>query len=192
MLGLLNMLLGQINIEGFEQAAEQNVLFAVLVSIVIVLFIGIILLYKRLDDTNKTMNSALEKWKNDAVLKEKEKSEQFQRLTKDYNDKYERIIRENQELVERIRRENQDFQKDIVTQFKEITKEQLENFKELRKESLAKEDARNKKWEESEKEILNVLKGVTSVLDLSEAVKERDTKDILERLSSIDSKLGSN
>ena len=117
-------LLGQINLEGFEAAAEQNTTFAILVSIVIILFGIIIFLFKKYEDKNNEL--------------------------KNFQEAY------------------------------------VKKIDEIRKENMKKEDERNVHWRESEKETLTVLKGVNSVLEMSEKMKENDTEKIIDKITSLE------
>jgi Na+/phosphate symporter len=117
-------ILTQINLEGFEAAAEQNTTFAILVSIVIILFGIIIFLFKKYED----------------------KSNELKKFQEAY----------------------------------------VQKIDEIRKENMKKEDERNVHWRESEKETLTVLKGVNSVLEMSEKMKENDTEKIIDKIGSLE------
>ncbi len=117
-------ILAQINLEGFETAAEQNTTFAILVSIVLILFGINIFFFKKFEDKSTELKK-----------------------------------------------------------FQEIYAEKID---EIRKENMIKEDERNKQWRESEKETLTVLKGVNSVLEMSEKMKENDTQKIIQNIVSLE------
>lgn len=125
-------LIAQINLEGFQEAAQLNTLFGVLVSLIVILFGAVLYLFKKYEDKNKDLK---------------------------------------------------DLHESTAINISKIREESLEKLDEVRKEYMLKEDERNKQWRESEKEALIVLKGVNSVLELSEKMKERDMEKIL---SSID------
>lgn len=129
MITMVLSILAQINIEGFEEAAQQNTLFAILVSLVLVLFSIAIYLFKRNEDKDKEMKS----------------------IQEDYANKID----------------------------------------EIRKENMAKETERSRQWRESEKETLIVLKGVNSVLEMSEKMKENDTQKIINKIESLERSLDS-
>lgn len=120
-------ILGQINLEGFEEAAQQNTLFAILVSLVLILFSIAIYLFKKYED----------------------KSQELKSVQEDYANKID----------------------------------------EIRKENMTKEDERSRQWRESEKETLVVLKGVNSVLEMSEKMKENDTQKIIDKISSLENNI---
>ena len=61
---------------------------------------------------------------------------------------------------------------------KEIKDIQAEHTKEIKEQQIE----RNKQWLESEKETLNVLNGVSSILEMSEKVGQNDTNKILEKI----------
>jgi len=113
-------ILGQINLEGFEAAAEQNTIFAILVSLVLILF-GIILF--------------------------------------------------------------------LFNELRKIQETYLKKIDEIRKDGIVKEDERNLHWRESEKETLTVLKGVNSVLEMSEKMKENDTEKIINKIDSLETSI---
>lgn len=120
-------ILGQINLEGFEEAAQQNTLFAVLVSMVLVLFGISTYLFKKIEDKNQEIKLLQEKFST--------------------------------------------------------------KIEDIRKEEMAKEDIRSNQWRESEKETLIVLRGVNSVLEMSEKMKENDTEKIIEKISTLNSSI---
>lgn len=120
-------ILAQINLEGFEAAAEQNTIFAILVSLVLILFGIIVYLFKENKDLNKELKKLL----------------------------------------------------DV----------QIEKIDTIRKENMTKEDERNLHWRESEKETLTVLKGVNSVLEMSEKMKENDTEKIIDKIETLDTSI---
>lgn len=120
-------ILAQINLEGFEAAAQQNTTFAILVSLVLILFGINIFLFKKYEDKN--------------------------------------------------------------TELKKVQETNLTKIDEIRKEYSKKEDDRTASWRESEKETLTVLKGVNSVLEMSEKMKENDTKNIIDKISSLESSI---
>lgn len=137
---LFNVLpiLAQIRLFGLDEAAEKGTLFAVLVTIVVVLSTVIILLWKE----------------------NKSKSNKINELHEKYND-----------------------------EIKEIGEKYINKHDEIIKEMKAKEDERNKQWIESEKETLQVLNGVTNILEMSEKMGESDSNNIMDKLKSIESKL---
>ena len=76
-------------------------------------------------------------------------------------------------------------QKDI----KGAQKENLDKLDGIRKEMTIKEDTRNNQWLQSEKETLQVLNGVSSILEMSEKMGQNDTQKILERVKNVEEKL---
>ena len=103
----------QLEIDGFKEAAQQNTLFAVLVSIILILFSTVLFIFKKLDNLQTKYTTKMD---------------------------------------------------------------------DIRIEMMTKEDERNKQWRESEKETLIVLKGVNSVLEMSEKMKENDTQKIIDKI----------
>ena len=72
---------------------------------------------------------------------------------------------------------------------KEINKTHTDKLEEIRKEHLKREEERNKQWSDSEKETLQVLNGVTSILEMGEKMGHKDTKDILEKIRLLEEKI---
>lgn len=128
-------LLAQINLEGFEQAAELNTLFGVLVSMVVILVGAVIFLFKKYEDKNAEFKQA---------------------------------------------------KLDHIEDIKTIRKENSEKIDEIRKENTQKEEERHKHWRESEKETLIVLKGVNSVLEMSEKMKQGNTEKIIDKIKHLE------
>ena len=117
-------ILAQINLEGFEAAAQQNTTFAILVSLVVILFGINIFLFKKYEEKNGEL--------------------------------------------------------------KEVQEKNTAKINEIREEYTKREDERTATWRESEKETLTVLKGVNSVLEMSEKMKENDTKNIIDKISLLE------
>lgn len=88
-----------------------------------------------------------------------------------------------------IRKELKDLNKEHANKLDENKKDYIEKFEKLQNEYLRREEERNKQWSESEKETLQVLNGVTSILDMSEKMGQKDTHDILEKLKTLEEKI---
>lgn len=67
--------------------------------------------------------------------------------------------------------------------------EHSEKQEDVRKEMLRLEEERNRQWIESEKETLNVLNGVSNVLEMSEKMSNKDTEIILETVKNAEDKI---
>ena len=74
-------------------------------------------------------------------------------------------------------------------ELKDINKTHSDKLEEIRKDSLKREEERNKQWSESEKETLQVLNGVTSILEMGEKMGQKDTKDILEKIKLLEERI---
>lgn len=70
-----------------------------------------------------------------------------------------------------------------------IRKEQSETLNKIRTEMLKREDDRNRQWIESEKETLNVLNGISNLLDLYYTLDGVNTDKILKKLEEIQDKM---
>lgn len=71
----------------------------------------------------------------------------------------------------------------------DIRKEHSGKQEEIRKDMLKLEEDRNRQWIESEKETLNVLNGVSNVLEMSEKMSNKDTEIILVTIKNVESKI---
>lgn len=87
------------------------------------------------------------------------------------------------------RRELKEINQTYANKQEEVRKEYVEKFEKLQNEYLKREDERNRQWSESEKQTLQVLNGVTSILELGEKMGQKDTKEILEKLKILEEKL---
>lgn len=80
----------------------------------------------------------------------------------------------------------------VIFLFLKYSKSQ-ENIVEIQKEHAQeitkKENERNKQWLESEKETLNVLNGVSGILEMSEKIGQNDTNKILERIKNAEERI---
>lgn len=72
-----------------------------------------------------------------------------------------------------------------------IRKEQTEKLEKIRLEMLKREEERSRQWQESEKETLHVLNGVSSLLDLSEKIGRVESERILKKIEESQSNLDS-
>ena len=77
----------------------------------------------------------------------------------------------------------------LIDDTKNIHEDYANKIDDIRKENMIKETERSKQWRESEKETLIVLKGVNSVLELSEKMKENDTQKIIDKINSLEKSL---
>lgn len=95
----LYTILAQVNLEGFHQAAEESTLFAVLVSLVVILFAGFIILFKRYEDKNKELKNAQTDYSNKIDMIRKEHADKIDEIRKEIMVKEEeknRIWRESE------------------------------------------------------------------------------------------------
>ena len=136
----INTILGQLTVDGFNEASQISTLFGVLVSVIFVLASTIVFLYK-------------------------------QNLNKER--RIEKLVSDHANKIDIIRKENTD------------------KLDEVRLQIIEKEDKRNRESKEAEKEMINVLNGVNSVIELSEKYKMSDTQQILDKLKEIIMKIDS-
>lgn len=80
------------------------------------------------------------------------------------------------------RKELKELNKEHAEKLDENKKDYVSKFESLQSEYLKREEERNRQWSESEKETLQVLNGVTSILAMSEKMGQKDTKEILDKL----------
>jgi len=71
----------------------------------------------------------------------------------------------------------------------DIRKEYVEKFEKLQNEYLKREEERNKQWSESEKQTLQVLNGVTTILEMGEKMDQNDTRIVLDHLKECESRI---
>lgn len=136
----INFILAQVKLEGFEEVSQLGPLFALLVSMNIILAAAIFILFK---------------------------------ISQNKENKIDEINKLNAEKIDTIRLNH-------INILEKITNEMIE-----------KENIRYKEARESEKETLNVLKGVNTVLEMSEKMKINDTKHIFEKLNDIKNEIKS-
>ena len=96
----------------------------------------------------------------------------------------------------RIEKLNKDQKDEIINHEKEYQEEynKIRNLYEtkiddLSKENLKKYEEMNRQWVESEKETLNVLNGVSSILEMSEKMSKVDTDRILEKINNTEQRI---
>jgi hypothetical protein len=77
-------------------------------------------------------------------------------------------------------------QQQHVAKIDNIRKEHSDVLEKLRVEMLKREEDRTRQWIESEKETLNVLSGVSMLLDLSEKIGRIESEKILSKLDEIE------
>lgn len=70
-----------------------------------------------------------------------------------------------------------------------IRKENSDILEKLRQEMVKREEEHGRLWHESEKEVVNILNGVSNLLELNEKLGQIDTKKILSELNEIKEKL---
>ena len=87
------------------------------------------------------------------------------------------------------RKELKELNKEHADKLEENRKEYVDKFEKMQGEYLRREEDRNKQWSESEKETLQVLNGVTSILEMGEKMGQKDTKDILDKLKLVEEKI---
>lgn len=83
-------------------------------------------------------------------------------------------------------------QQQHVARIDGIRKDHMETLEHLRIEMLRKEEERTRQWMESEKEALNVLNGVSNVLELSDRITKVDSNKVLKLLYEIEEKVTTN
>lgn len=136
---LLNIIL-QVGLEsyGFGEVAQQSTLFALLVSIILILATSVVFLYKS----------------------NEKKSDKIAELQKQFGQTLSEMQKTHQNKIDDIRKEN-----------------------------VHKEIENNRVWRESENNTLNVLNGVTKVLEMNEKSSENENKLILSKLEDVLHKL---
>jgi len=95
------------------------------------------------------------------------------------------IWRRQNELGKELKELNQEH----ANKLEENRKDYVDKFDKIQNEYLKREEERNKQWSESEKQTLQVLNGVTSILEMGEKMGQKDTKDILEKLKIVEERI---
>lgn len=80
-------------------------------------------------------------------------------------------------------------QQQHIAKIDNIRKNHEDTLEKIRIEMLKREDDRTRQWNESEKETLYVLNGVSNLLDLSETFGKIESDKILKKLDKIESYL---
>ena len=95
-------------------------------------------------------------------------------------------------LIKAMKKKSADqklLQQQHVARVDVIRKENSDKLENLRVEMLKREEERSRQWQESEKETLHVLNGVSNLLELSDKVDKVDFRKINEKLDSIKTKI---
>ena len=88
-----------------------------------------------------------------------------------------------------VRKELKELNKEHATKLDENKKDYVDKFEKVQNEYLKREEDRNKQWSDSEKETLQVLNGVTSILAMSEKMGQKDTKEIIDNLKLVEERI---
>jgi gas vesicle protein len=80
-------------------------------------------------------------------------------------------------------------QQQHIARIDNVRKEHSNNLENLRIEMLKREEERVRQWQESEKETLRVLNGVSNLLDLTDKIGRVDSEKILKKLGEIQTKV---
>lgn len=80
-------------------------------------------------------------------------------------------------------------QQQYIAKVDNIRKDHSDTLEKIRVEMLKREEERSRQWMESEKEMLQVLNGVSTLLDLSEKIGRVESAKILKKLNEIDNKV---
>lgn len=92
-------------------------------------------------------------------------------------------------LIKKKNKEISTIQQQHTDKVDSIRKEQSDTLNKIRSEMLKREDDRNRQWIESEKETLNVLNGISHLLDLYYTLDGVNTDKILKKLEEIQDKM---
>jgi len=87
------------------------------------------------------------------------------------------------------RKELKELNKGHVEKLEDNRKEYVDKFEKLQSEYLRREEDRNKQWSDSEKETLQVLNNLTSILEMSEKMGQKDTQEILNKLKLVEERI---
>jgi uncharacterized protein HemX len=153
-------ILSQIQLDGLDRASESSIVSGVLVSIVLILFGVCYFLFRKYERTK------------DEHL---EIQEDFNKTLNDLQVKHNEAIHNLQEKhTEKIQKLNKEFS------------DKIEN---IQNNAIKREEERSKQWLESEKETLNVLNGVTSLLEMGEKMDQTNRNTIYLKLHEMENRI---
>jgi RPA family protein len=89
-------------------------------------------------------------------------------------------------------KELRNIQQQYIGKIDSLRKEHAEILNGIRRESLKREEDRNNQWIESERELLNVLNGLSMFFDINEKLNKVESEKILAKLQEIEEKLINN
>lgn len=84
------------------------------------------------------------------------------------------------------------FQSQHAAKIDSLRKEHSITLENIRNEMLKKEEERTRQWVESEKETLQVLNGISQILELSDNISQRESEKILNEIIEIKKIINSN
>jgi hypothetical protein len=85
--------------------------------------------------------------------------------------------------------EHTQIQQQNIAKIDSIYNEHTNSLENIRKEMLRREDEKNRLWENSEKETLHVLAGVSNILDLTDKLNNAESNKIIELINEINNKI---
>lgn len=91
---------------------------------------------------------------------------------------YLKRIEKKDEIIAKLQQQH-------VAKIDIIRKEHVDKINELNREMLKKEEDRSRQWQESEKETMLVLNGISQLLELSESINRIDSEKIINKLEEI-------
>lgn len=94
--------------------------------------------------------------------------------------------------IDKKNKELKNIQQQYIGKIDSLRKEHSEILNNIRKESLKREEDRNNQWIESERELLNVLNGLSMFFDINEKLNKVESEKILAKLQEIEEKLINN
>jgi len=94
---------------------------------------------------------------------------------------FKSYVKKNKEL--------KNLQQQFIGKVDSLRKEHSDNLNNIRKDSLKREEDRNNQWIESERELLNVLNGLSIFFDISEKLSKVESEKIISMLLEIENKI---
>jgi len=94
-----------------------------------------------------------------------------------------------QKKKSKIHGEHKQMQQQYIAKVDMIRKDQAEKLENIRKETNRKDDDRNRQWIESERETLQILNGLSIILDRNDNLGRIETEKILSEIRDIEKKI---
>lgn len=157
---MIYTILAQISLEGFDKASETSIVSGVLVSIVLILFGVCYFLFRK-----------YEKTKDEHLILQEEFLNKLNELQNKHNDEVKKLNAAHADEI------------------KKLNSEHAQKIEAIQNNAIKREEERSRQWLESEKETLNVLNGVTSLLEMGEKMDQTNRNTIYMKLQEMENRI---